>query len=136
MIGLILWSLMGVGQVSGEYFGRQMPIELGMVSEQPVSIDDYVLNAGDTLLVLVKGHFSYSYPAQISPTGQLVIMLPSSRRMTTFGQTFGDVSLVNLEAVDYVNVVDVPVRRARKMFADALSKFIRREVTLLPLSCA
>jgi len=125
MIGLLLWSLAGLGSVSGESFGREMPVELGMISEQHISIDDYVLNAGDTLLVLVKGRFPYSYPVQIGPTGQLVIMLPSNRKMTTFGQTFGDVSLVNLETFSYVEVVDVPVRRARALVAAALGEFIR-----------
>ncbi len=124
MIGLILWSLLGIGQASSSA-SREMLPELGMVSEHPINIDNYVLNAGDTLLVLVKGSFSYSYPTQITPTSQLILMLPSGRSVTTFGQKWGDVSLVNLEAVGYVNIVDVPVRKARKIVADAFSKFIR-----------
>lgn len=125
MMGILFWFLAVLGQVSGESFGRQIPVELGRVPEQPVSIDDYVLNAGDSLLIIVKGSFSYSYPTRITPTGQLVIMLPSSRRMTTFGQTFGEVSLVNLEAVGYMEVVDVAVKKARKQVAEAFRDFIR-----------
>ncbi|MEA3311107.1 MAG: SLBB domain-containing protein [candidate division WOR-3 bacterium] len=125
MMGLLFWFLAGVGQMTGEAFGREMSLELGTVTEQPVSINDYVLNAGDSLLVMVKGSFSYSYPTRISPAGQLVIMLPSARKMTTFGQTFGEVSLVNLEAVGYVEIVDVPVRKARRQVAEAFEKFIR-----------
>jgi len=125
MIGLLLWALAGLGQTPGSTVGREMPLELGMVPEQPVSIDDYVLNAGDTVLVLVRGRFSYSYPTQITPTGQLMLMLPSSRRFTTFGQTWGEVSLVNLETVGYVELVDVPVRRARSLVASAFAEFIR-----------
>jgi protein involved in polysaccharide export with SLBB domain len=124
MIGLLLWSLLGFGEVPAAV-SREIPEELGIVSEVPVPIEDYVLNAGDSILVMVKGSFSYSYPTQITPTGQLVIMLPSSRRMTTFGQTFGEVSLVNLEAVDYAEVVDLQVKKARKVVAEAFADFIR-----------
>lgn len=126
MAGLLIWLVLGVGQ-GGDVgsLGREMPLEMGMIPEQPVSIDDYVLNAGDTLLILVKGSFSYSYPTQITPTGQLVLMLPSRRSFSTVGQTWGEVSLVNLEAVDYVEVIDLPVRVARTEVAEALERYIR-----------
>ena len=124
MIGLLLWSLLGLGEVPSAV-SREMPEELGIVSEVPIPIEEYVLNAGDSLLVMVKGSFSYSYPTQITPTGQLVIMLPSGRRMTTFGQKWGEVSLINLEAVGYAEVVDLPVKKARKLVAEAFADFIR-----------
>lgn len=125
MTWIFLWFLSGLIQIQTEFEGREIPLELGGVSEMPISIEDYVLNAGDTILVLVKGRYSYSYPTQITPTGQLMLMLPTSRRMTTFGLKMGDVSLVNLEVVDYVTIVDVPVKRARDMVAEAFSDFIR-----------
>lgn len=117
--------LTGVGQTDGGSTGRTIPLEMGSVPERPVSINDYVLNAGDTLLVLVKGSYTYSYPTQITPTGQLMIMLPSGRGYTTFGQTWGEVSLVNLEVVGYVEVLDLPVSKARTVVAQAFEKFIR-----------
>lgn len=123
-MGMIIYLLLGATSPSAST-GREVMLEYGMVPEKPVSIDDYVLNAGDTLLVIVKGSYSYSYPTQITPTGQLMIMLPSSRPTTTFGKTLGDVSLVNLEAVGYTNIVDVPVKKARETVAKAFSEFIR-----------
>lgn len=117
--------LAGAGQTDAGSTGRTLPLEMGSVPEQPVSIDDYVLNAGDTVLVLVRGSYAYSYPTQITPTGQLMIMLPSSRGYTTLGQTWGDVSLVNLETVGYVEVLDLPVSRARAVVSQAFEKFIR-----------
>ncbi|MBN2379774.1 SLBB domain-containing protein [candidate division WOR-3 bacterium] len=122
---ILLWLLSGPAQLAVEFEGRQLPIELGAASEIPISIDDYVLNSGDTILVLVNGRYSYSYPTQITPTGQLMIMLPTSRRMTTFGLKMGEVSLVNLEVVGYAEIVDLPVKKARGVVAEAFSDFIR-----------
>ncbi len=102
-----------------------MPLELGTVPEKSILIDDYVLNAGDTLLIIVKGSYSYSYPTQITPTGQLMLMLPTSTPTTTFGKTLGTLSLVNLDVVGYTVIVDLPVKKARETVAKAFSEFIR-----------
>lgn len=123
-MGMLFWFILGTGQTSGT-LGREMPLELGMVPEQSISIDDYVLNAGDTLLIIVRGSYSYSYPTQITPTGQLMLMLPTSTPTTTFGKTLGTLSLVNLDVVGYAVIVDLPVRKARDVVAKAFSEFIR-----------
>ncbi len=116
--------MIGTGQTTGS-LGREMPLELGKVPEKSISIDDYILNAGDTLLIIVKGSYSYSYPTQITPTGQLMLMLPTSRPTTTFGKTLGNLSLVNLDVIGYTVIVDLPVRKAREVVAKAFSEFIR-----------
>ncbi|MBD3286297.1 hypothetical protein GF359_07100 [candidate division WOR-3 bacterium] len=122
---ILLWFLSGLAQLPPDTEGREMTAELGAVPEMPVAIEDYILNAGDTILVLVRGRYSYSYPTQITPTGQLMIMLPSSRRMTTFGLTMGEVSIVNLEVVGYAPIVDLSVKCARETVAKAFEEFIR-----------
>lgn len=82
-------------------------------------IDDYVLQYGDSLLIVITGKTNFSYTDEISLQGTISIKIP----WDSPPETFGTVSLLR--------IVDLPMGEAKQLIVEAFKKYLANiEVTV------
>lgn len=111
---------------------RGFPEErIELLLETAVEPEGYRLDAGDSLLVLISGPVSYSYPTVVTPTGELLLMVPSRRPGARFEEVGG--SPLNLEVVGRVGVSGQVIAQAQTTLREAFSRYFRGATPQLAL---
>ncbi len=75
-------------------------------------IEDYVLQYGDSLLIVVTGKTNFSYADVISPQGTIPIKIPWDSPPETFG------------TVSILRIVDLSIKEANGLVAEAFKKYL------------
>lgn len=110
---------------------RETEEGIELLLETAVEPEEYRLDAGDSLLVLISGPVSYSYPTLVTPTGELLLMVPTRRPGAGFEEVGG--SPLNLEVVGRVRVSGQAIAQAQASLGKALSRYFRGATSELVL---
>ncbi len=107
---------------------------LELLPEAPVDPEKYLLEAGDSLLVVVSGNLSYSYLTGLTPSGDLLIQIPTGNPFLV--SEMGKLPILSatrleLDIVDKVNVDGLSIRAGEGVLGERLAKYLRNvKVTL------
>lgn len=107
---------------------------LELLPEAPVDPQRYVLKSGDSLLVVVSGNLSYSYLTGLTPSGDLLIQIPTGNPFIV--SEAGKLPILSatrleLDIVDKIEADGLTITEAEKRLDERLAKYLNRvKVTL------
>ncbi len=90
----------------------------------PVDKKEYVMNPGDSVLIIINSYTSYSYPTMVTPSGELLLFTPTGYQVRTGELTLGGIRLLDLNPVDAAYVAGLTVEEAEKELKKIAKKYL------------
>ena len=85
-----------------------------------ISIDDYIISEGDTLLISVYGSVSFSYQQPVTPNGEIFIQYVSRAASE---QPFEEAPIIAWEMLDVINIAGMSVKDAARIVEERFKKY-------------
>jgi protein involved in polysaccharide export with SLBB domain len=107
---------------------------LEYLPEVPVDPNQYTVKPGDSVLVIISGTMSYSYQTGLTPSGDLLIEVPTGNRfITSEAGTLPILSAnrLQLDIIDRIDVHGLTIKEAEKTLGERFARYLRNvNVTL------
>ncbi len=104
------------------------------VFETPINKSEYILYPGDSVLVVVNAYTFYSYSTSVTPSGEILLYIPTGYQISTGELTLGGIRLLDLNPVDGIYVAGLSVKEAEKKLEKGAKKYlsnVRIKIVLL-----
>ena len=83
-----------------------------------ISIDDYIISVGDTLLISVYGSVSFSYQQSVTPNGEIFIQYVSKAPSE-------ETRVIPYEILEVINIAEMSIRDATQIVEERFKKYFK-----------
>lgn len=87
-----------------------------------ISIDDYIISEGDTLLISVYGSVSFSYQQPVTSNGEIFIQYVSRAASE---KPFEEAPLIAWEMLDVINIAGMSVKDGTRIVEERFKKYFK-----------